>query len=244
MNLNELTLENVAEIKLEDLQKPGAPEAVKRLADEVFDERVIGEAREVLRALEPLVLGLPAESQRQGYQKTLLSLKLLALPHLSPKEIESLLKQHTLAAMRLNINMNDQLGLTFIVTIDDFTGGALRQIMIRALQQNGETLGHRPLTILGEEKKPPPEVRYWLKDYESRVGGQEVRTEYEISRYLSESPNVSQLNEDERAMLTQLLEIYDFLRFYMIRTSRVIEAEKTLNQAWNSNPRLCASSIA
>ena len=88
-----------------------------------------------------------------------------------------------------------------------------RQMFIDALIRNQEILGPQAL-ILKSGDKVIGSIANWLKDYISYSDPAKLRTgTYEMTQYFYSSPNVKTLSMADRQLLTNILTVYNHLKY-------------------------------
>lgn len=134
-----------------------------------------------------------------------LAAKFVSLHVRKEEEIAGLIQNHILEGLRTGLDLKAK--LISALTLDDVivSDGEMPRKLLLALSRNEENLGSRP-------------VKNWIDDYNAykmtkfgvgtgRPGGLE-----KVS-FMSNNENVRQLSQDERQMLSKLLEFYDWLRY-------------------------------
>ena len=83
--------------------------------------------------------------------------------------------------------------------------------ILKAFFDNEEKISSQEITL--KEKKVSPSISNWIKDFISE-NNSDMFSVIDMAKYLSKSPNVNKLNQEEKQLLRQILKIYRNLAFF------------------------------
>lgn len=103
----------------------------------------------------------------------------------------------------------------------------IRNLFIKAVEENNEILGIDYLTLKPQNQEVSPVMMNWLKDYNqtSLVQQGQKRGSVERINYMNRSINVKSLNADQKKLLLKYLDLYDWLRFGSLDEEYIIPDE-------------------
>lgn len=211
----------IQELEKLDLALMCNPETIKaldNLVNVVIEELEPGESHDLQRAIGTILEKFPsfereAPQEYQHYQELWLRLQFASFNSLKDDEVEGLLEEHLLFALKNNINLKKFFYIRFVAYEDGLSRGAMRKHYIQLIHGNKEQIGSQDIAIKEEFKMQPPIIKNWLRDYDQFFEAFRLRSGFEQATYISQNSNVKKLDEDEREVLTRLLQVYDFLRF-------------------------------
>src|SRR3989344_8592567 len=226
-------LETIKTKTVAELTDPAVLHEVKQLADFYYNETYVGEAFELWVWLDKTLQGvqpgdLTPEVERE-YRKTLVLLAWVALPLVDEKNVEQLIITHLLNAAALEwVSLVDKVDGFISFPFGDLPPQDRRQaVALRALKNNEQLVGGWKIKVSGEEESTQQSIKNWLRDYDLTTGSVSRRSRLNLIEYTNSSLNVGKLSADQRAVLRQILELYDYLRF-RVRPDEITTTGHTL----------------
>lgn len=180
------------------------------------------EAYEILEKLLPILNDTSfKQSAPAAYallQLTADHLRFEALPFQNSGEVKQLFKSKLLFALQDDIKLVQVVSTYLLALADDYTGRQSRGEILQALKENEELF---PTPVASAERSNQARlavvtIKGWLADYDGSGGLGKQRGAFERAQYLSNSSTARKLSEYERKMLTEILELYDFLNFSVV----------------------------
>lgn len=149
------------------------------------------------------------------YEQLLNLCRFVSIISLNLNEIENLLKNYTLLALKKGINVQNKLYVVLRHYDDIMFEGAIAERLSLALSNNSERLGENMIIQEKPHKELPPKVSNWLNDYlmSSHVPVGQQRSSYQKIAYIQNSPNALKLSKQDRDYLYELIKIFDWLAF-------------------------------
>lgn len=229
-------IENISKITLDDLRNPEIFGRLEELAKEAYTYGFLKEANYLLWELILLSGRYPRLAQSDpklytNYQKLIAYLEFVALISQPINEVENLLRQRLLLAIREEIDLKTRFRLIFLTNADDETGDKIRRAIIKAMEANEEKIGKENLAGAVGGSPVYPYIKNWLRNYIAFFPvGKETRGELEQATYLNQNKDVRKLNQEEKKVLTGIIQLYDYLHFP--------SEEKTEVKATGHTPRI------
>src|SRR3989344_554394 len=216
--LENLSFTDLSSLDPEILMDGGTLDWLERRAtDEQYDAEP-GQAREFYEALDELVKKYDErlKSVPEAYHKLTSihwQLFMKALPTFGVGMQQKILSQNVIFALKHKLAQKAYLQKT--LGIYEFGLGPNQEERNRfahSLEQNQEQLGDKPITLkVGGEVAQS--IQNWLKDYNFSAANQARRGKLEEINYLNSSSNVRLLTTEEKAVLAQIISIYDWLKY-------------------------------
>lgn len=229
----------LAKITVDDLKNQQVIARIEEMAD---DEQYLNEpmaAREFYEAMEDLLEKYSGQVDgTEVYAKfNKIKIKMLwqALPALEKKIKQQILGENVIYALKNNIDILTNLeAYLFIYEFGVGPDKEERLIFLNALTHNQEVFGTQSI-VLKSGDTVTSYVSNWLKDYISYTDPNFSKGEgYELTQYIYSSPNVKKLNPNDRQILSQVISIYNHLRYpkYIpIIEEESVESEKKIVSA-------------
>jgi len=236
LDINIEKLKNISKMTLDDLRNPEVFSRLKELAEEIDIHGLLKEANYLLEYLVGLLDRNKEFTQSEprlfkDYQSLIIYLKFFTLLSQPVSEIENLFRKNLFLGMQKKVDLKERLRLIFLVTADDDTGSNIRQEVIKSMEANEEKIGKENLAGQADRLPIYPYIKNWLRDYNAFFPAEkEIRGELEQATYLSQNKNVKKLNQEEKEILTEIIKLYDYLRFS--------EEEKTEVRATGHTPAI------
>ena len=147
------------------------------------------------------------DESRSNYKNILVQLRLKSLLLASDQEIEDILKHHLAEA---NKNETDLKRLFYLMFAPEFTREDYSRLslFLGFIENNNEIVGNKNI---GGEQSLVPTIGNWLKSYKSQTP--EDKGSLNIVNYLTKSPDVKQLTQEEIELFKYSVYFYDWLRF-------------------------------
>jgi len=238
-----ITLAEIPSFGIEDLKKP---EIYKRFIITIANpeyEVLPKIALPFIDSLNKLLVSLsrnyPDEPILEKYREIIRYLQFYHLYFQKLTIIKNLFENYLLFALKSEIDIKGQLQKLFIFYNYDMSDWVdVRELILRSLRENKEKIGEEKIKI--KELEVVPIIKNWLLDYEPfRKEGRAI----ERANYVAKSENFKKLKEEEKKILMQVLEIYDYLQFdlnwYIAAVeNRLIFLPKTTSKEIISKPSL------
>jgi len=208
-----ITLEEISFLKVEDLRKP---EVYYRFLVALANPQYKVEAKIALPFIDSLEKNLgkiakdfPEIEFLEKYQEIIRYLQFFHLYFQKTSVIRDLFENHLLFALKSGVDIKGQLKKSFIFYNYDLIGWTeMRDLIIKAIRENKEKIGAEKIKI--KEIELIPIIKNWLLDYEPfRKEGRAI----DRANYMAKSENFRRLPEEEKKLLMQVLEIYDYIQF-------------------------------
>jgi hypothetical protein len=135
-----------------------------------------------------------------------------AMPAMPFKQSKNILSENLIDSIKLGINV--RYCLEKILGFYEFGLGPdkeTRRGWIYSLENNQEKLGSKLLAMEGQQVQPT--VENWLKSYNLNQPLTTQRAKFNQINFFDKSTEASQLGEQDKSILKQLLEVYDWLLF-------------------------------
>lgn len=201
-------------IPLVQLMEKAKAEMLQRLVYETIRINNCRDARELISRLR-LVDNLKSVDQQlyKFYQKLIILLKFVSFIALKPKDFRYLLMEGIIAALRAKVEVVDNIRDFFEL----YEGGVgiekqMRRELIYALENNKENIGEQSIK-LEDKGRVAPSLQNWLKSYNSSQPLTAGRSRFNQINFLNTNQNVLILSSEDKKILAQVLEIYDWLLF-------------------------------
>ena len=212
-----VTEENFDLLKPEDLNNENLYGKIKDyVIHDIYDSRDVFRAKKCFGKLIELLskngnLNLSNSRLFEGYLELLIALKMAALPILEDAEVHNLFVEDLFKLLRTTeIQIREAIHAYIIWNGEEQKS---KKIILTAIENNRGTLGSKPIQILGDTSPSSPTIRSWISDYNRSVGKMsEKRGSLEHLSYVNQNSNAKLLNSDEKKLLLQILEVYDWLR--------------------------------
>mgnify|MGYP001605518717 CR=1 FL=1 len=207
----------------------------KQLADPAVLKQFSNLVREIVRAdnreqaiegrfvLEDMLLGeypqLATENREiyNQYQEQIALLKFVVLSARPLPEIEKLLRDYSLLALRSGIPVQLKLQEVLDVYNDILMEGKIAESLAKAFLSSAESLGQESLLLKGTDNTVSPTIGNWIRDYlqssSPSLDPDQRPGSIERISYFNQSPNVRKLSKDVGDLLLRMIELYDWLRF-------------------------------
>lgn len=177
-------------------------------------------AQSMLEKLNQVADRIPSELFSK-YLRLMRLLKLFSLKYLSDAEIEKFISEELLDVyvFRHSINIRDEIEKIFKANFDaPDIKEHYRNLLSRSLERNNQILGTTKIRIYvsGQEQEVVPTLKNWLADYTSDTHVDpttKIRGAYGQMNYLNHSPNVALLQKEERELLLEIIQLYDWIQF-------------------------------
>ncbi|MFA5021867.1 MAG: hypothetical protein WC508_02215 [Patescibacteria group bacterium] len=211
-------LEKIHTIKAEDLANLDVFTQINSAANEYINGFYVGESLELWLVLSQLLKGkilsdMPVELADK-YKSILLKLAWTCISVLPQGEAEELFKSQLLLGLSLEIDLiNGVKGFTEYPYGEETGQEKKRKLVLASLKDNEEQFGNRNLKIEGVTGDFKPLIKNWLKDYDQSTETEKRKGRLSFLEYINTSKNVRQLDNSQKDILKQILEVYDFLRF-------------------------------
>ena len=158
------------------------------------------EAKKILKQLEKFVVSQDIKAmgteQQQQIQKTIIFLKIVAIPQLAEKETTEVLKNYYLNSFDAEIDMENRLTARLFY-VPEIPRDDLRRKLKKALTENKQNLGG--LTI-GQ----------WIQEFEKQYDVRTRNLSAEVD-FVRSNKNAFSLNAIEKNRLKEILHVYDYL---------------------------------
>ncbi len=135
-----------------------------------------------------------------------------AMPAMSLKQSKNILSENLVDSIKLGVNVSEC--LKKILGIYEFRVGPdkeTRRGWIYSLENNQEKLGDKPLSL--DVGAVQPTIQNWLKSYNTNQPLTVNRDKFNQINFFNNNRQASQLNNTDKEVLKQILEIYDWLLF-------------------------------
>ena len=153
----------------------------------------------------------------ERYQKLIIILKFINLSVRGLPEIQNLISQHLLLAMRVSVPVKAKFQRVLEVYDDIMMDGTIAEALGKTIQTATEKLGTETLKLRSSDKRLPPALGNWVSDYFQSVllptGREKIPGSVDRISYVNQSLNVRQLAKEDKDLLLHVLELYDWLRF-------------------------------
>lgn len=152
-------------------------------------------------------------NQKESFQKLqilLKRIKIFLLPNLSKEEVEEALRGEEIVVGLRDMDLKQKIKDYLDFHHDDLIGWSYRSGALTALRANQNIIGGGKEWPAGDFE---PTIAGWLRDYDRAAPSQKPRGNLERLNYLNRSDYVKKISQEERHLLTEILEIYDFLRY-------------------------------
>lgn len=205
--LSDLEYKNVLEL---DLRRPENLSTVQEAVAYIYDHELVREAWHFRRAiLEALRSPLDAELE-QVYGQMLVVLKWLALPLLPEDDVQTLFREQTLQALRINIGIERAMLRKIWQTPPDIFP-ELAQRYLANLRANTEQIGTEPIEVRGEPGPQPPTLGKYFTDYHFTIGEHKA-TPLDMLQYMNQDPDIVRLDPQEKELLKRAFRFYEGLK--------------------------------
>jgi len=204
---------NLRTIQDLDLTSRDTLQTVEAMADEIVQYRLRPEAYEMLKSLVGRLRFLERNDlgpQWHEYDRVITKLKFIAFADLAEKDAVQFIQEHIVDAFEIGISLKDQFQQRF-VELDITERDELKKKIRDAMIGNSQMVTSTPIT-LGDGAPVQPTLSNWLKDYTSHVSSA-LATPAQISAYFTRSKNIINLTANDREKISQLLRLYEYLKF-------------------------------
>src|SRR3989344_2477069 len=228
-NIASITWKNFELLKPEWLGDERIMAQVKLFVMDTADSSDSADASRALQILHKHLEKIPdLVNQRpdifEEYMRLLSVLKACFLVMMSPNDVSTFMKENLLSTMEvLDFDITQKINDLFLVYYK-FPDGQqeIAKTLVKAMETSEEYLGTVSLKLKGREHDEDPIVSNWIIDYNQysvslagTTGGQVKRGGVERASYVTHSPNVRGLREDEKTILRRVLELYDWLKSFL-----------------------------
>lgn len=192
-----------------------------QLSDSAFQDAVRGAvqhcltvpdrptAREIYRGLLRVIKVAPKELQQQ-YVPWMRVLSVLSFTYLSPDEVEEVASTNLLYAWSQGVDIIDEIATRIDLEFETTREQLINRIR-SALLKNNEGFGSASFQLLTETQSHPGTLSRWLTAYDEVVGGGRNDT-VRVAEFLQTYAPARQLTEAEKAVLKDLLGMYDLMK--------------------------------
>lgn len=208
-----ITPEEISSFKIDVLKKP---ETYQKFLITIANHQYEYEAKITLpfidsleKLLEKIAKTFPEEPVLEKYREIIRYLQFFHLYFQKHQIIKDLFENYFLFALKSGIDIKGQLHKLFVFYNYDMSGWTeIRDLILKSLRENKEKLGQEKIKM--KEIEIIPLVKNWFLDYEPfRKEGRAI----DRASYMAKSENFRKLKEEDRKILMQILEIYDYLQF-------------------------------
>ncbi len=204
----EFVLERIKDaIEYDDQQAAG--EVLK-----IFREEMVGQLSRV--EADPELYNL--------YRQSWITAQFIKLSSIPEDEFFDLIKEHLIDGLKLkDYDIVEKIGLriSFIQIEEDQV--VFMENLLEIIQKNSGVLGSNNLKLGGRTVLPT--IANWLLDYDNYPSQSAQKSDYEQIAYLSKSPNVAALSDEEKRILMDILDCYDSLRNLLAYYKKLPEVE-------------------
>lgn len=219
---------NIKFIKPEDLEREEIYQKFRRFVEDIDVANEGINAKQCFDVIWKLLsnnpkLGDKSPSLLRKYFELLLVLRANFLDFIGDREIEKFLRENVLFAFSIQMyalpyfDFQSKIDLFLTVGtwyLDKAAKKELRNEFVRVLESNMEFLGDKELELKGHAGKYIQNMSNWLRDYNQVALNQgRPRDAVERVKYLTQSLNAKNLDDDQKKLLLKFLEFYDWLRF-------------------------------
>jgi len=227
----------------DDLRDEQMFETVEKIAEEIIRTGQVYDANQLLKKLQ-LLPGLERTDSvlYARYQPIWIAAKFLTLHTKKDEEIARLIQNHILDGLRSGIDIKEKLIAALMLKDVVASEGELPRKLQNALVRSEEKLGKESIKIRGHEYAQAPTVKNWVIDYNLHAGAKmgpytARRGGLEKVSYVTQSENVRRLSREDRAVLSKLLELYDWLRYGPIGVEQLLLTNRFPISASKIEPR-------
>lgn len=204
-------------IKQYNLDLPETLQSIQAQAKEIVEIMDTRGAYDLLQSLEKSGFDGSAKNYLRGeaagmpYEHIYRAMDFVILPQLPEDYFIALLRDHVLEGLNVpGYNLYEALITRY--EFEFFYDNRMRivQQVYDALEASTQVLGTKELITEGSVRHP--EVKNWLADYVNFPVKNQMRGNIEELAYINQSPNVRNLDQEDRKILIELLRVYDFAR--------------------------------
>ncbi len=224
------TYEDVKDKNVDSLSNATGLLRMQLLVDDLEYNREWGDAQNLEKLLASRFADLLDSKKVDNnlsseYRKVWARCVFLAFPSVSRTAIETLYSQY-LSTVFLHHSdprdiLDDQLNRG---GYDDSYASKL-QVMLTAMQDNKELIGAQNI-VRSNKQIVLPYVSWWLAEYRGAFDRDSDRGAIEQATFLAKNTNIKNLNEQEKGVLTKIIQFQDFLMFpksYPAKRSSLVE---------------------
>jgi len=208
--MNDDQLKKIKNFSVVDLEKDNTFQEINELVEKYYREIYIGESVELWYFLYKIID--KDKNLSKKYETILNKLAWISFASLPYSNIEKLVKNNLILAIKLEFNILNKIKELFSLHFNDIKD--LRLILLKNIKENIERIGSVELEISNEDKKFTSTVKNWLIDYDRFSVIEKRKEKLAILEYISSNENIRNLSKPQRKILKSILEVYDFLRFF------------------------------
>lgn len=180
-------------------------------------------AREIYRSLLRVIPAAPKEMQ-ELYSPWMRTLSVLALTYLSPDEVEEVVSTNLIFAWSQGVDIIDELATRIDLEFDTTRGQLIDRIR-GALLRNNEEFGGASFQLTTETQVHRGTLSRWITAYDEVAGGGRNDT-VRLAEFLQTYTPTRQLTDLEKALLKDLLGMYDLMKPISLKEVQKAEIEE------------------
>lgn len=216
--INNLSIENLELLDAETLVSSECIKKIDEMSQDAQFDFEPGIARGFYEILSSLLAKYGAEIRNypesfDRLRPILLRLFWKALPSMDGKVKKQMLGEVVVSALKQGEDVKSALQKQLVIhEYGALTDKQQRRDLSFALENNIEQLGKEFITLDNKEKVKPT-IQNWLKSYNSSQSLVNERGKFNQINYLNQDSNAKLLSQEDKDVLSKVLEIYDWLLF-------------------------------